>query len=390
VVTLKVLDAPDGSGAWKALIEEFGKTNSEIKIELVEGPASTDSREDIYARSFMTGQSIYDLVYMDIMWTPKFASAGWVIPLDDLFPPEEQAKFVPGNLAGYKYQGKSYGVPLTSGTGMLLYRRDILEANNLKPPETFTDLVEIATKLQNPPELYGFVFQGMQYEGLICAFLEILWGMGGDLIDENNNVLIDRPEAIEALTWLCDVVNRYKLTPPDITKYKEEEARRVFQEGHSIFMRNWPYAWNLAQADDSPIKGKVGIVPMVHKQGKKSVGCLGGWGFGISRFTPHKEAAWKFIKFVTSTEGQKIMSFKFAAPPSRHNLFNDPDILKANPHYPELYQIVLAGRPRPSHPAYARISDILQVYISSALVEQETPESALKKAAQEIRALLTK
>ncbi|MBI4833767.1 MAG: ABC transporter substrate-binding protein [Planctomycetes bacterium] len=387
-ITLRFLDAADTGGAWKSLITEFEQSYPNIKVELVEGPAATNSREDMYARSFMAGESVYDMVYMDIIWVPKFASAGWISPLDEFFTPEEQAKFLPGDIAGSKYQQKIYRVPVRTDAGMLYYRKDILEAHNLKPPQTWDELNRIAIELQKPPELYGFTFQGMQYEGLICCFLEILWGGGTDLMDESNQIVIDSPQAIESLTWLCDLVNRYKIVPPDITKYQEEDARRLFQEGHAIFMRNWPYAWTLAQGIESPIKDKIGIIPMVHKEGQRSAATLGGWGFAIAQSSPNKQAAWKFIQFVSGEKGQKIMHFKNGAIPTLHGLFKDAEIISESPHYSDLYKVLLTARPRPGHPSYAHISDILQLYVSSALVGKETPESALKKAAQEIRQLL--
>jgi multiple sugar transport system substrate-binding protein len=344
----------------------------------------------MYSNSLLARESTYDLVFMDIIWVAKFAQAGWLEPLDDRFPPDEQKKFLPADIKGSRYKGKIYRVPMRSDAGMLYYRKDLLEKAGLKPPQTWEDLVNIALKLQNPEKLWGFVFQGKQYEGLICNFMELVWGAGGDLFDENQNVIIDSQEAISALQWMCDVVNKHKICPPGVKTYEEEEARHLFQEGKAIFMRNWPYAWTLLQKEDSPVKGKIGIIPMVHKKGQKSAATLGGWGFGISKFSKNKEAAWKFIKFATSYEGQKIFHFKNGAIPTRHELFKDKDILKESPYYPELYKVLLTARPRPMHPRYSRISDILQLHISLALVGKKTPEQALKDAAKKIKRLLKK
>lgn len=394
-IKIRFLDKPDTGGAWQTLIEQFEKTHPDIDVELVEGPPATNDREDLYAKSFLTGEAIYDLVFMDIIWVAKFAAAGWLRPLDDYFLINEQEKFLPGDIAGSKYHRRVgftedhiYRVPIYTDAGMLYYRKDILQAKGLKPPETWSELVEYALELQKPPQLYGLVFQGMQYEGLICCFLELVWSAGGELIDESGKVRIDSAEAIEALEWLCAVVNQHKITPPDVTRYQEDDARRVFQEGQALFMRNWPYAWTLAQAEDSPIKGKVGIIPMVHQQGKQSAATLGGWGFGISKFTQHAEAAWKFIRFAASAEAQKIRHFKDGAIPTRHSLFKDKEILAESPHYPDLYRILLTARPRPMHSDYAHISDILQEYVSAALVGKFTPQEALQKSAREINSLL--
>lgn len=390
IVQLRFLDCPDIGDGWKEIIRRFEELNPAINVELVEGPGATNRREDMYSTSFLSKEYTYDLVFMDIIWVSKFARAGWLEPLDDKFTAEMQREFLPGDIAGSKYKGEIYRVPMRSDAGMLYYRKDLLDGAGLSPPETWDDLVEIALKLQRPPELWGFVFQGRQYEGLICDFLELVWGAGGDMVDDDENVLIDGKEAISALEWMYDIVNKHRISPPGVTTYQEEESRHIFQEGGAVFMRNWPYAWTLSQKDDSPVKGKVGIKTMVHKKGSESAATLGGWGFGISKFSKNKGAAWEFIRFATDYECQKILHFRRGAIPTRHTLFRDREILKESPHYPDLYRVLLKARPRPTHPRYSQMSDILQVYVSAALVGDKSPERALKDAAEEIRRLLSK
>lgn len=162
----------------------------------------------------------------------------------------------------------------------------------------------------------------------------------------------------------------------------------MFQEGRAVFMRNWPYAWNLLQDPSSPVKGKVGILPMVHGPGRASAATLGGWGYAISAFSKNPGAAWKFIEFAASPEGQKAAYLKGGIIPTRKALFSDPDIVAKSPHYKELLEVLTGARPRPVHPGWARFSDTLQVHLSAALSGQKTPEAALKAAGAEIRAAL--
>jgi multiple sugar transport system substrate-binding protein len=380
-----MLIAPDQGGGWKAVAAEFEKEHPGIKVSLKEGPASTDERENMYTRSFMAEDGVYDVVYMDIIWVPKFASKGWLMPLDADFPEEERQAFLPGDIAGSVYDGRIYRVPMQADAGMLYYRKDILEKAGVKPPETFNDLLEACKKLQNPPEMWGYVFQGMQYEGLVCNFLEILWGHGGNVLDVKGKVVVDSPEAEKALSWLVRMVREDKVCPEGVTTYQEEDSRNIFHEGHAVFMRNWPYAWTKAQEDKSPIKGKVGIKPMVHAPGKKSAATLGGWGLGISSFSRNKEAAWKFMEFATTPEMQKLFHLKKGVIPTRKALFEDKEILEKSPHYGELYAILLGAKPRPVHPRYPEISDIMQVNLSSALVGKLSPGESLKRIAEQIR-----
>lgn len=387
---IRFLAGPDVGGGQKEIISKFEAHNPGLRVEMVEGPAAPNTREDMYAASFMGGESTYDLLYMDVAWLPKFAAQGWLRPIDDAFTAERQAEFLSGDIAGSKFAGKTYRVPVQSDGGVLYYRKDLLEAAGIAPPRTWAELLSASKALQRPPDIWGLVFQGKQYEGLVCVYLELLWGNGGTLIDETGVVRVDSPEAVEALTWLVDSVRVDKIAPEGVLTFQEEEARHMFQEGKAVFMRNWPYAWNLLQGDASPVKGKVGIIPMVHGAGRASAATLGGWGWGISAFSKNPEAAWKFVEFASSLEGQKGAYMKSGIIPTRKALFKDPDIAAKSPHYQELLKVLAGAKPRPVHPMWARMSDILQVRLSAALSGQKTPAAALRAAAEDMRAVLAR
>ncbi|MFC1521724.1 ABC transporter substrate-binding protein [Elusimicrobiota bacterium] len=386
--TLSILLGPDIGGAWKTVAKRFEEKHPDISIDIIEGSQSTNSREDLYTTSFLSGESSYDLVYMDIVWLPKFTAQGWLLPLDKYFTNDAQKDFLPGDMAGSRYKGSTYRVPMQTDAGMLYYRKDLLDKAGFKPPKTWEELLKIAKKLQKPPELWGFVFQGKQYEGVVCDYLELLWGNNGKWVDENDNVHINSPQAIEALSWLADALHKHKISPPGVSTYEEEEARLLFQEGRAVFMRNWPYAWVLAQGKDSPIKGKVGIIPMVHGKNGKSAGTLGGWGVGIAATSKHHDEAWKFIEFASSQESLKTFHFTGGMTPTRKSLFKDPEVLKKSPHYKDLYKVLMVARPRPPVPYYAKISDILQVAISLAMSGDKSAKKALEAAEKETKKVI--
>jgi multiple sugar transport system substrate-binding protein len=388
-VTLRFLAAPDVGKFAKEIIRRFEAENPGIKVEMVEGPAASNTREDMYASSFMAKEDTYDLAYIDVAWMPKFAANGWLRPLDDRLTPEIQAQLLPGDLLGSKFEGHFYRFPIQSDGGMLYYRKDLLAAKGIKPPETWDELVAAAKKLQDPPRLWGFVFQGKQYEGLVCAFLELVWGNGGDVIDAAGQVRLDERPAVEALERLVAAIHTDKISPEGVLTFQEEEARHSFQEGKAVFMRNWPYAWNLSQDPKSPVRGKVGIIPMVGGgKGKKGAATLGGWGYGITTFTKHPEEAWKFVEYNARLDMQRLAYEQGGILPTRKSLYADAKVLAGAPHMKDLGRILTQARPRPPVANYARISDSLQLHVSAALSLQETPEQALKTAAKEIRVAL--
>ncbi len=366
-----MLMEPDGTGIWHDLIEDFRRQHPDVRVELVEGPPATNAREDMYSTSFLSGDGAYDIVYCDVIWTPKFAAAGWLLDLTNRLSDADREDFLNTDLNASFYKGRLYRIPAFSDAGVLYYRKDLVP----HPPETFDDLEKLSRQFMSE-ERSGFLWQGKQYEGLIAVFMEILWGFGGEWIDaETRDVLIDRPEALQALEFLTRSINT--ISPSAVTTYTEEDTRILFQNGRAIFMRNWPYVWTLMMQDPSGIKNEVGMTTVVHSAGRPPAASLGGWGFAISRFTKRPEDAWQFVEFLTRAEQLRKVQVRLGRIPARKSLVQ-----------PEFAKILEAARMRPPIPEYAQASDILQRWLSAALTGRARPERALHEAARETRLLL--
>jgi len=389
-VTLKLLmSAPDVPPWTNYLVKEFEAQNPGIRLQVIEGPNNVSLLEDLYTTAFLLGDSPYDLVNMDIVWTPKFAAAGWLKDLTDEFSEQDLAAFSPSAIAGGRYQNRLYRLPTRSDAGMLYYRKDLLKAAGLEPPKTFEDVERISKTLQQQKAVrWGYLWQGKQYEGAAAMFVEVLQGFGGFWVNPDTLAVgLDQPEAIRAVEFLRNTISQ-GISPPGVTTYVEEDTRRFFQNGEAAFLRNWPYAWSLLNADNSPVKGKVGIMPMIPAAGESGGSCLGGWGLGISKTSKHPEEALKAIRFLIGETAQKQVVLDAGYVPTREALFNDAAIVAKYSHYPELQKVVKNGVLRPPIAQYAQASDILQRYLSAALTNQQSSEQAMKGAAAETRRLV--
>jgi len=369
---LSMLMEPDGTGVWRDLISRFQDLHPGIRVRLIEGPPATNTREDMYSTSFLAGSTAYDVVYCDVIWVPKFAAAGWLLDLTGRLSPEDVADYLPADFRAGSYRGRLYRIPAFTDAGVLYYRKDLVP----RPPQTFDDLV-LLSKQHMTNDRAGWLWQGKQYEGLVTVYLEILWGFGGDWINaETREVLIDRPEALQALEFLQGTINT--ISPPAVTTYAEEETRSLFQNGRSVFLRNWPYVWTLMKESPLRVENRVGVAPMVRAPGRDSAATLGGWGFAISRFTRNPDAAWEFVKFLTQREQLRQVQSRMGVIPARRSLVP-----------PEFAPIFESARMRSPIPEYAQASDILQRWLSAALTGRIDPHDALREAARETRSLLS-
>lgn len=387
-VTIKVLIQAAEATQWQPLVEEFNKENENITLEIVRGPTEANLIEDLYTSSFLLGDSPYDLAYMDIVWVSKFAAAGWLEDLSDRVNLEElKTTYLQADLDGGTYKGGLYRMPLRSDGGMLYYRTDLLNEGGFAPPATFQELIDISKQLKERGLTeWGYLWQGKQYEGLSAMFVEVLEGFGGFWIDpETNEVGLDKPEAINAVKFLKTTIEE-GISPPGVTTYAEEETRRLFQNGNSVFLRNWPYVVSLAS--DSEIAGKYDIKPMVSIPGQESGSCLGGWGLGIVKSSKHKEEAWQVIEYFNRKIVQRDLISMTGFVPARRSLFNNKILVEQYDYLPDLLKVIENAVLRPPIPQYAQASDILQRYLSAAITKAKTPEAAMKAAAEETRTLL--
>ena len=108
-VTIQVLIQALEASFWEPIQAEFNKNNPNIHLQIVKGPNDTNLVEDLYTSSFLLGDSPYDLVYMDIVWVPKFSVANWLKDLSEKVDIQQLQKiYLQGDVAGGIYQDKLF------------------------------------------------------------------------------------------------------------------------------------------------------------------------------------------------------------------------------------------------------------------------------------------
>jgi multiple sugar transport system substrate-binding protein len=388
-VTLRMLVPANERPFWLPLAATFAEANPGVSLDLQEGPVPTDLRESLTTNALLSGDGAYDLVYLDVTWTSKLAAAGWLLPLDAEIGEEERAAFLPQALGAGFFRGRLYRIPFRTDVGLLYYRADLLEEAGIAPPRTFAQLEAAARRLQSPPGRWGFLWQGAQYEGLVCFFLEVLHGHGGSWIDpETLAVGLESPEAEAALSFLVRARGPGGISPPGVAAYKEEETRHLFQGGRAVFLRNWPYVWRLSQREGSQVAGKVGVLPVPTVAGEPGSGTLGGWGLAVARASRHPREAIAFLRHATSLESQRLFCEPTGFAPARRDAYDDPALLAANPFLRDLGAIHASATARPVVARYAQASDVLQRHLTAALAGLSSPREALAAAARETRLVL--
>src|SRR5579859_1146320 len=349
----------DAQGVYQTLVDTFNRTNKDgIYVTYLNGLQDSGQLRANYLDMLNSRSDANDIISLDIIWPAEFATNQWTVPLQDRWPTSERANYLPGPLAGCTFDNQVWAVPLRTDAGLLYYRKDLFPT----PPQTWEELTAKARQTRSQGSTrFGYVWQGAQYEGLVCDFMEVVYGYGGSVLDSRNSqkITVDTPEALAALSIMASWIN--DISPLEVTTYKEDDANAAWMNGDAAFMRNWPYAYTLSNnASRSNVAGKFDIAPLPHG-GKEIVGhsIIGGWQLGINAFSnaDKVDAAWKFIHYMIGPAAQKTLALEASLAVTLKSVYQDQDVLDKNPIFKNLGAILPNALPRPVSPQYADVSN---------------------------------
>lgn len=382
---LTLATAGDLTGYLGPLLEGWNRTHPGEKVTLVELPDSADETHAQMTTDLRGGdRSRFDVLNIDVAWTSEFAAAGWISPLDrDRFPLDT---FLPPVVDTATYDGKLYAVPYVTNAGLLLYRKDVLDKEGVAPPRTWAELERQAKTIAPKYGLDGYAGQFLPYEGLTVNAAEAVYSAGGTILgNEGERVTVNSEAAREGIGFLARGV-RDGWIPKKALTYKEEESKQAFQDGHLLFLRNWPYAYVSASGKGSAVAGKIGAVPLPGPDGP-GTSVLGGSNLAVNTHARHADSAARLIAYLTTERAQRQVLTKGALPPVRAALYQDPELIREFPYLPTLRAGVLAAAPRPKSPRYDQVSLVVQAVVHDAMAGHETPSSAVRRLARELAAI---
>jgi multiple sugar transport system substrate-binding protein len=152
-----------------SLLRRFEQENPGIRVRSEALPNSSDEQHQFYVINLQAESADFDVFALDVVWGAEFARAGWLREIGPWFSPDVRREFFAGPIEAVTWEGAAYAVPWFIDAGLLYYRKDLLESRGLAPPETWDELVAVARRIRRDmPGMHGFVWQGKQYEGLVC------------------------------------------------------------------------------------------------------------------------------------------------------------------------------------------------------------------------------
>jgi multiple sugar transport system substrate-binding protein len=360
----------DNNNVIRPLIEKWNAAHKDEQVTFKEQTDQADQQHDDLVQHFQAKQSDYDVADVDVVWTAEFAAKGWLQPLKDKMAIDTGA-MLPATVQSATYKGTLYAAPRTSDGGILFYRKDLVP----NPPKTWDEMMGMCS-IATANGIGCYAGQFSKYEGLTVNASEAINSAGGSVLDKDSKPSLNTADAKAGLENLAKAYADGNI-PKEAITYKEEDSRQAFQSGKLLFLRNWPYAYNLITTEgSSQVKDKLGLAPLPGKSGP-GASSLGGHNAAVSVYSKNKATALDFLKFLTSAESEKFYATQGSLAPVLGSLYDDPELVAKLPYLPVLKTSIENAVPRPVTPFYPAVTKAIQDNAYSAIKGEKTVETAL-------------
>ncbi|MFL6056873.1 MAG: extracellular solute-binding protein [Actinoallomurus sp.] len=358
-------------GERQALIREWNTAHQDdpdLQARLVEISSLADSQRAQLAATSEARSCDYDVLELDAPWTAEFAQEKAIIPFP--LPHGWDNDFLRELRQSVTWHNRVYALPFNADVGLLYYWEDARR----QPPVGLPDLLgEAAEAARGHGFPAGYSVQLADYEGGTVNALELIWGFGGDVV-QDDRVVIDA-YAAQVRSALTAV---HANLPPggagiDRTTADATEASSIqaFERRQVAFMRNWPYAFRTLAADPRMRAGghlRFAVSPL------PGASVLGGQNLAISAYSRKQEQARRLIEFLTDRDAQSKLFSCGGFAPTRESAYRAPQLCAGSSSPKEqpfsqadlaqlatqIRNAIASARPRPVTPAYQEFSEVFR------------------------------
>lgn len=355
------------------LIPRFESENPGIKVNAVSHEWAELHDKILVSAS---SQSLPDVARLDIAWLPEFEQMGVLVALDQEMPDfaEVAGTLLDSALSTANIGGSHYALPLNTNSKILFYNTAMLEAAGVEVPTTMDEWVEAVRKLSgtnaNGQQIWGWNEPALSGWN-ICPFI---WSFGGSLTNEEQTVAtgyINSPETVKAVETFAMLVQEGALTGFNSGDIPMTDG---FGTGRYAMMLEGP--WKTAELAGAYPDVAYGTAYMPAGEGG-SISVLGGEDIAMFN-TANREAAWKFMQFMTGEYAQTAMARCGQIPVNKAAL--ESDVVK-NADYAPFIEAIETAKARPTVAAWSEMDNELTNAMTAVVNGEKTAQEAMDELA---------
>lgn len=362
------------------LIPQFESENPGIKVNAV-----SHEWAELHDKILVSANSgsLPDVARCDIAWLPEFQKMGVLVALDQEMPnfAEISGNLLDSAMSTASIEGGVYALALNTNSKILFYNVAMLEAAGVAVPTT-TDEWLAAVRALGGTNANGQQVWGWNEPALsgwnICPFI---WTFGGSLTNEEQTVAtgyVNSEATVKAVDTFAALVKEGVLTGFNSGDIPMTDG---FGTGRYAMMLEGP--WKIAELEGAYPDVAYGTAPMPAGEGG-SISVLGGEDIAMFA-SANKEAAWKFMQFMTSEFAQTEMAKCGQIPVNKAAL--ESDTVK-NASYAPFIEAIQTAKARPTVDTWTEMDNELSMAMTEVVSGEKTAQEAMDELAVKFDALL--
>jgi len=271
---------------------------------------------------------------------PIWANNGWLAPISNQIASDksfDEKDIIPAVLNGLVYKKKTYAVPISGESSLLMYRKDLFQKAGItvSGTPTWDDVRTWAAKLQDKKKnVAGICLRGeASWGGAAASLNQLINAYGGVWYDKNWNPQFDSPQVKQAINMYLDLQRNYGI--PSASSASFPECLTAFGQGNAAMWADASSAGaTLEDPKTSKVVGNVGYAPAPVESWKGN-GWLWSWNLAITSTSKKQDAAWKYLEYFGSKDYVKhsgrTLGWERAPAATRQSTYHIADYLKKSP-----------------------------------------------------------
>jgi ABC-type glycerol-3-phosphate transport system substrate-binding protein len=331
----------------------------------------------------------YDLVWAQEIWLPKYASLGYLAPLDTFVGDADLLAMTPFfDLAGYNQSliktntidGKLYGLPTFIQTPVLVYNKAMFAEAGIAIPENWTWEETLKAAKAFKDKGTGIAVPAKQGMAAVDVFAAMMRSNGGDYFDADGKLALNQPPNVEAGQFWKDLAD---VSVQGSANWHWDEVNKAVAFGQApIGITISGLVNQFEDSETSSVVGNVGYAPLPYSQ--QTFGTMSLWSWCVTADSKHPKEAFQLAAWLTSAETEKAMALKNGQISAVSALFADPDLTSQMPWLPAINGALEHSATQPLLDNATVLTDKLAEVLSGIFTGTMTPQEAFDKAQEDV------
>lgn len=339
-----------------------------------------------------TGDSPWDVIHVRDDYVAEFGSRGFLLPLEDRITPEMKSQSPEQAWNNLTWDGHNYGVPRYFWLWQFYYNEEILsEAGFTEAPKTWDEVAAMAEAITADTDGDGKIDRWGYCEPwgenfASYPFVVHLRAAGGEVFDADGNPIFNSEAGVKALTWMVEMAKTDNYCSSAFEMMTTGALTELFLQGSVAMVPSTPQVYGMA-ADPTKSKLSVDQVGTALMPGDvlKTATFAETGGLGIPAKAKNPDAAWEYIKFVTSPEEQIRMAAEGPGNiPAAIEALADEKVQTKRANFAFVAEQMQYPFGAFSHPRAQEVNNAIARNVIRALHGEVTPKEALDQAYQEV------